>query len=280
MATLRTTLPPINSLVVFEAAARHLNFTRAAGELGVSQAAVSRQVQLLEAHLGAALFERARRRLHLTDDGAAFQRAVNLGLEHIARAAVEIRKAHTSGVVTVSASVTFASYWLMTRLMRFRAANPDIELRLIAASPIRDLGAAGIDLAIRYGAGVWPDADATLLLDNEIWPVCSPRYLQDRAPPRVAADLLNETLLRLARPDRHWVTWDKWFEALGVTGEIARPSVFFDNYLVLLQAALRGEGVALCGARLAEDFVERGELVNPHSARSAPSICSAAATRL
>ena len=263
MPSLRKTLPPVNSLVMFEAAARHLNFTKAADELGVSQAAVSRQIQLLEDHLGASLFHRSPRALQLTADGLRFQRAVALGLEHIATAAVEIRKAHRSGAVAVSASVTFSSYWMMGRLTRFRAIHPEVELRLVAATPLRDLAAQGVDLAIRYGDGAWPDMEATRLFDNVIWPVCSPRYLGARKRLISPEELLDETLLRLARPDRHWVSWETWLKTIGIRGVIQHPGLRFDNYLVLLQAALRGEGVALAGSRLVEDFIQRGELVRP-----------------
>lgn len=273
MPSLRKSLPPVNSLVVFESAARHMNFTKAADELGVSQAAVSRQIQLLEDHLGTLLFQRMPRALQLTTDGAAFQRAVAIGLEHIAKSAADIRHSHRSGAVTVSASVTFSSYWLMTRLMRFRSAHPDVELRLTAASPVRDFAVAGIDLAIRYGTGEWPDVEATRLFDNEIWPVCSPRYLGARKRLVSIEGLLDETLLRLARPDRHWVSWEMWLRAHGIRDDTRHPGIRFDNYLVLLQAALRGEGIALAGARLVEDFIAHGELVRPleaglHSERS------------
>ena len=137
MASLRKALPPVNSLVVFESAARHLNFTHAAEELGVTQAAVSRQIHLLEEHLGAPLFERLPRRLKLTKDGERFWRAVSSGLDHIAGAATDIRRAHAASEVTIATSVTFASYWLMARLMEFRSRHPAVEIRLVAASPVR-----------------------------------------------------------------------------------------------------------------------------------------------
>jgi LysR family glycine cleavage system transcriptional activator len=263
MPRLRKTLPPVNSLVIFESAARHLNFTHAAEELGITQAAVSRQVQLLEDHLGRTLFNRLPRGLQLTTEGARFQRAVTRGLEHIADVAVEIRRTGGPDEITVSTSVTFASYWLMARLMKFRAAHPDVELRLVASRPVHDLAAAGIDLAVRYGSGQWPDVEAIRLFDNEIVPVCAPRYLAGRAPMREPAELLDERLLHLSKFDRNWVTWEAWFRAFGITERPRRRGIGFDNYLVLLQSALRGDGIALCGRRLAEDFITRGDLIRP-----------------
>ncbi len=260
---LRNTLPPTNSLVVFEAAARHRNFTRAAEELDVTQSAVSRQIQLLEDHLGTSLFQRRSRGLELTAEGDRLHRAVAMGLEHIANVAADIRRHRGPGELTISSSVTFAAYWLMARLANFRAAHPEIELRLVASSPVYDLTAAGIDLAIRYGAGEWPGVEAVRLFDDEIWPVCAPRYLQGRSGIPTPGDLLGETLLHLDKFDRNWVTWEAFLATFDVTGKPERRGLTYDNYMVLIQSALRGEGIALCGRRLAEDFIAQGDLVRP-----------------
>ena len=263
MAQLRRQLPPVNSLVVLEAAGRLLNFTRAGEELGLTQSAVSRQIQLLEQYLGAAMFQRHGRNLQLTRDGARLHRAVTMGLGHIADIAVDIRRHRGTGELTVATSVTFANYWLMARLAQFRSQNPEIELRLVASTRRHDLVAAGVDIAIRYGSGRWEGLEAIRLFDNEIWPVCAPSYLAGR--PRLAQvqELLDETLLHLGQFDRNWVTWPAWLAAQGVTAAPRKRGLEFDNYLVLLQAAVRGEGVALCGVRLAEDFIARGDLTRP-----------------
>jgi len=260
---LRRTLPPTNSLVVFEAAARHMNFTRAADELSVTQSAVSRQIQLLEEHLGTALFQRQARGLRLTREGERLHRAVTMGLEHIANVAADIRRQRGPGELTVATSVAFASYWLMARIAKFRAAHPEIELRLVAASPVYDLAAAGIDLAVRYGLGEWPGVEAERLFDDEIWPVCAPKYLASLAHVSGPADLLQGTLLHLSKFDRNWVTWDNFLAAHCVDGGQSAKGLVYDSYLVLIQSALRGEGFALCGRRLAEDFIAQGDLVRP-----------------
>lgn len=263
MASLRATLPPANSLVAFEAAARHLNFTRAAKELNVTQAAVSRQIKVLEDHLGAIVFERLPRGLRLTPQGLRLHQAVTMGLQHIAGTVAEIGRTRRPGGLTVSTSVTFANYWLMSRITKFRAAHPDIDLRLVASAPVHDLAVAGIDVAIRYGSGKWAGVDATRLLDNEVFPVCAPSYVKDRPALTKPADLLNETLLHLVEPDRNWVTWDVWLTALGVTEKPVKRGLEFDNYLILTQAVLDGQGIALGGGRLAEDFLARGALIRP-----------------
>ena len=151
----------------------------------------------------------------------------------------------------------------MARLTQFRSQHPEIELRLVASTKLHDLVAAGVDIAIRYGGGQWEGLEAIRIFDNEIWPVCSPSYLADRGPlPRVEA-LLDETLLHLGQFDRNWVTWQAWLAAQGVKAAPRKRGLEFDNYLVLLQAAVRGEGMALCGRRLAEDFIARGDLLRP-----------------
>ncbi len=265
MLALRRRLPPANSLVVFEAAARHLNFTRAAKELGVTQAAVSRQMQLLEEHLGIQLFQRSPRSLKLTAGGQRLHKAVTMGLEHIAGTAAELRRNGPQADLTVSSSVTFASYWLMSRVAKFRAAHPEIELKLVASAPVSDLASAGVDLAVRYGAGRWPGVRSTRLMDNEIFPVCAPSYRPSGDLSR-PADLLNEVLLHLLEYDRNWVTWEAWLKSFGVEGRPRQRGLTFDNYLVLIQAALDGQGIALGGGRLAEDFIAQGRLVRPIAA--------------
>lgn len=263
MQLLRRKLPPVNSLVVFEAAGRHLNFTRAGGELALTQSAVSRQVQLLEEHLGTALFLRQGRHLSLTRDGVRLHRAVAMGLGHVADVAVDIRRHRGAGELTVASSVSFASYWLVARLAKFRSANPEIELRLVASTRPTDLVAAGVDLAVRYGDGRWEGVEAVRIFDNEIWPVCAPAYLGDRSRFVSVAELLDENLLHLGEFDRNWVTWAAWLKSHGIAQSPVRKALVFDNWLVLLQAALRGEGIALCGRRLAEDFIARGDLLRP-----------------
>ena len=263
MAQLRRRLPPVNSLVVLEAAGRHLNFTRAGEDLALTQSAVSRQIQLLEQHLGAAMFQRQGRHLQLTRDGARLHRAVTMGLDHIADVAVDIRRHRGTGELTVATSVTFASYWLMARLAQFRARHPEVELRLVASTKLHDLVAAGVDIAIRYGSGDWEGLEAIRIFDNEIWPVCAPAYLAGRNSLCRVESLLDETLLHLGQFDRNWVTWQAWLAAQGVRTAPRKRGLEFDNYLVLLQAAVRGEGIALCGGRLAEDFIARGDLVRP-----------------
>jgi LysR family glycine cleavage system transcriptional activator len=128
---------------------------------------------------------------------------------------------------------------------------------------VGDLVAAGIDLAVRYGSGRWPDVQAIHLMDNEIFPVCAPSYLESHKAPHRPRDLLQHVLLHLLEYDRNWVTWQAWLQNQGVEWKPRLKGLAFDNYLVLIQAALDGQGIALGGGRLAEDFIARGTLVRP-----------------
>jgi LysR family glycine cleavage system transcriptional activator len=266
MRRLRDRLPPANSLVVFEAVARHLSFTEASKELLVSQAAVSRQVKLLEDRFGIKLFTRSHRAIDLTPHGVNFHKAVTIGLNHIAHAADSLREEKEVSDVTVSSTVTFASYWLMSRIAKFRTEFPEIDIRLVASAKGGDLSGTGIDLAVRYGRGAWPNVSAELMFVNEIFPVCAPTYLDKNGPIRILPDLLDADLLHLTMFDRNWITWESWLGDFGLTPPPETRGISFDNYMVLIHAAVRGEGIALCGARLAEDLISRGELVRPITA--------------
>jgi LysR family glycine cleavage system transcriptional activator len=266
MRRLRDRLPPANSLVVFEAVARRMSFTEASKELLVSQAAVSRQVKLLEDRFGVALFTRRHRAIELTPHGVNFHKAVTIGLNHIAHAADSLHQEQEISDVTVSSTVTFASYWLMSRIAKFRTKFPEIDIRLVASAKGGDLSGSGIDLAVRYGRGAWPNVSAELMFVNEIFPVCSPSYIEKNGPIKILPDLLEADLLHLTMFDRNWITWESWLGDFGLTPPPENKGISYDNYMVLIHAAVRGEGIALCGARLAEDLISRGELVRPITA--------------
>ena len=256
-------LPPANSLIVFEAVARHQSFTKAATELMVTQAAVSRQIRVAEDALGVKLFNRQHRKIELTQRGMSLFNSISMGFEHIARACDEMRVDKSSADITISSSVTFASSWLMSRIARFRAEFPNIDISLVVSAKVHDLGTTGLDFAIRYGRGTWPNARADFMFSNDIFPVCSPDYYKEHGPMDEASDLYNTTLLKLSRFDRNWIRWNNWFEAFGLEDRADTKTLRYDNYLLLMQAAIRGEGVALSGRRLAEDMIQNNELVRP-----------------
>lgn len=262
MDRLRRELPPATSLVAFEAAARLRNFTKAAAELGVSQAAVSRQVQALEANLGVSLFDRASRPLALTSEGLRLYDAVTTGLRHIAAVARDLRRATAPGTVTVAASVAVTSLWLMPRVAAFRAAHPDIALRVIAADPYTDPTRGEVDLAIRFGRGDWPSLESVPLFDDLVMPVAAPALLRSWPVPATQEALMALPLLHLEDVDPTWISWRAWFARHGVTlSGRPRDAFTFNAYPNMIQAAVDGQGVALGWAHLVRRALQRAELV-------------------
>jgi LysR family glycine cleavage system transcriptional activator len=184
-------LPPLNALPSFEAAARHLRFSRAADELHVTHGAVSRAVRNLEDHLGVRLMIRASRSVRLTPIGASFAAEIRNVLEHLA-AAMSTATGQTSAIVAVSTIDSFAARWLMPRLFRFRRVHGDVDVRVATSERLADFVSDGIDIAIRCGAGKYPGLSAELLMQEDHFPVCSPKLLKGRHPLRKPADLARE----------------------------------------------------------------------------------------
>jgi DNA-binding transcriptional LysR family regulator len=243
-----------------------MSFTKPAGELGVSQAAVSRQIQALERHTGRTMFRRLHRALRLTPEGEQLQAAVTMGLRHIAETAQSLRRVAAGAQVTVSATIAFAALWLMPRIDRFYAAYPDLELRLIASDTPIDLRTENVDIAVFYGDGRWPGLETMALFDEEIFPVCSPDYLAARPGLSGVSDLLTLNLLQQEAAESSWLSWERWFRRMGVVPAGNLPGPRFNNYTIVVQAAQAGQGVALGWRRLLEKQLETGSLVRPIAA--------------
>lgn len=266
MKHLRTKLPPLTALLAFEAAARHGNFTRAATELGVTQAAVSKQIRAAEEFLGVKLFNRANRGIALTPVGRRLESAVASGLDHIAVVVDEIRRPIGPAQVSVTTTIAMASIWLMPRIAAFRAAHPEIDLRIIAADPIFDLAAEGIDIGIRYGMGQWPGVTTVPLFEIELFPICSPGFLERNPAIRTPHDLLKTSLLHIDEPNSQDADWAVWFAALGIVTPPFTGGLRFNNYPLVIQAAIDGQGIALGWGHIIEDLLQSGALVRPINA--------------
>ncbi|SOD94982.1 transcriptional regulator GcvA [Caenispirillum bisanense] len=253
-------LPPLNALRVFEAAARHLSFTKAAEELHVTQAAVSQQVRGLEEQLGVPLFRRLNRALLLTDTGQRYAVAVRGALEQIAEATAALRPAREDdGSMTVSVMPSFAHKWLMPRLGRFLDRHPEISLRVHASFEAVDFDRDRIDCALRQGTGGYDGLYSELLLAEEVTPMCAPAVAARLHDPR---DLLRETLLYDYGAD-----WQDWLAAAGVTGgTLPKGTEFFDSSMAL-QVAMDARGVVLGRTGLAADDLASGRLVAPFPVR-------------
>ncbi|SBV35514.1 HTH-type transcriptional activator AmpR [uncultured Stenotrophomonas sp.] len=246
---------PLNALRAFEAAARHLNFTRAALELCVSQAALSHQIRTLEERLQVTLFHRLPRGVALTDEGAALHPVLTESFDRIGIALDRFTGGRMREVLTVGVVGTFATGWLLPRLPAFAAAHPDIELRLQTHNNRIDLAGEGLDLAIRFGDGDWQGQDCTPIVDALFAPVCAPVLARHLHAPRRLAGM---TLLRSYRNDE----WPRWLQAAGAAGVEARGPVF-DSSLTLASAAASGAGVALLPLRMFEQDLAEGRLLQP-----------------
>ncbi|HXH02644.1 MAG TPA: LysR substrate-binding domain-containing protein [Candidatus Competibacteraceae bacterium] len=254
-------MPPPHYLVVFEAVARHLSLTRAARELGTTQPAVSHQIRQLERHLDAQLFYRAHRGVTLTDHGRRLYEAVQRGFGTILEALTEIRRPAAPGTLNVATDFGFAAFWLLPRLPAFRARYPDIDVRVITAQRAFDIATESIDIAIVFGRPPFPQAIAKPLCSEEVFAVCSPRLLAER-PIRRLEDLRDCPLLQLgSEEETRWYTWSSWFRACGAPLVPRGPMLSFDNYILLIQAAIAGQGVALGWSLLVDELLRVGQLV-------------------
>ena len=251
----------LRTLVVFEAAGRHGRFVAAAQELAMSQAAVSQHVATLEDELGTALFTRGHRGVVLTPTGEALRLAVAEGLRTLQSGVAAARRFAQKRTLQILTDFGFAAWWLMPRIANLSEAAPDVELRLITSQSDNLADNPDFDLAILFGAGDWPGYHAQRLFQEEIYPVCSPAYLGDRPLPR-PEEISRMRLLHLRRPSAlRWFSWDDWFSAMKLPPVSRVHDLMFNNYQLVLQAALQGQGVGLGWTPLIDAMVESKTLM-------------------
>ena len=256
---MRHSLPPLNALRSFDAAARHGSFTRAANELCVTQGAVSHQVKALETELGLKLFNRERNGLVITEVGREYLSVVRDAFDRIALGTERLVSRQRSGVLTVSTSPDFAAKWLVNRLGRFADAHPEIDLRVSATMHHVDFAREDVDLAIRHGIGEWPGLDAVNLCAEELFPVCSPALRSGRRGIHSPEDVLQFPLLHM--DDRR--DWSRWLEIAGAAGEGLLHGPILNHASMLIDAAINGQGIALARTALvAADLID-GRLIRP-----------------
>jgi LysR family glycine cleavage system transcriptional activator len=260
----RRRLPPLNALRAFEAAARHMNFSRAADELSVTPGAVSQQIQNLEAYVGAALFKRTPKGLLLTDAAQTALPALREAFDRLAEAASLLTAADDGRRLTLSAAPSFAAKWLVPRLGRFEAQHPEVDVWLSAGLELTDFASGEIDLAIRYGAGRYPGLEVTRLLGETVAPVASPKLVAD-TPLKELTDLANHVLLHDGSPDADdsCPDWSMWLAARGVRGVDGARGPRFNQSSLVIEAAVNGRGVALAKQTLAQADLDAGRLVAP-----------------
>ena len=258
-------IPPLSAVRVFEAAARHLNFTRAAEELSMTQAAVSYQIRMIEDRLGTSLFVRSGRRVSLSPAGQRLAPQISSAFDMLDDAFGKIRESE-SGVLTISAAPGVAASWLGPRLARFQISKPDIAIRLLATGDLADFSHDEVDVAIRIGKGVWPGLRAIEMFPAEFTPMCSPSFQQRAGPFDEPQQLLD--VLRLNSDD---VWWRSWFDqvAVEIPENFTRKSVHLDSQVIEGMAAIAGEGIAMLTPRFWPYELETGRLVQlfPHVGR-------------
>jgi len=256
-------LPPLSALRAFEVAARLKSFSKAADELSVTPAAISHQIHALEEDLGVRLFDRRSRAVELTPSARLLLPGLSEAFAGIQASVRRLRAHNDTGTLTVTASPSLAAKWLVPRLHRFQEQNPDIDVRISTTDNVVDLTRGDFDLAIRYGAGRYPGLAVELLLNNEVFPACSPRLLAAGPALRAPADLLHHALIHDQAVDRDPLapTWAMWLKAAGVEGAPALPGLTFSVGYMAVDAAIAGHGVALAYSTIAAGDIAAGRLV-------------------
>lgn len=258
-------LPPLDQLEAFEAAARHLSFTRAGDELALTQSAVSRQVAALEAFYGVPLFQRLHRALRLSDEGQLLQRTVVEVLQQLHQASALLRGEARLKTVVVTTTAGFAGLWLIPRLAGFTASRPDVDVRISASNAVVNLNRDGVDVAIRYHTQEGAGAEGVRLFGEVVLPVCSPRLRRDVARPlKQPEDLRHHCLLHMdTGPGSQLLEWPPWLRAMKLEGLKPASVLHFSMYDQMIQAAVNGQGVALGRLPLLNDLLARRKLVAP-----------------
>ncbi len=264
MHRLRSLIPSANYLFCFEAAARRRSFTAAAQELNVSQPAVSKTIRLLEEATGLKLFRRDHTRLELTADGLRLYKETQEAFDHLHMVISSLQKKHSKDVVRVSFSSSFVQLWLLPRLKDFKATHPDVSLRIEESSrDDQDLVEEDIDISARLGNGKWPGIHSWHLAKEEVLPVCSPDYLKEFGPINEPVDLLQHTLLNFEERHRTRLGWREWLERHSVPVARLKQDFVFTDALGSIEAAVRGQGIALGWKHLVNGHLQAGRLVAP-----------------
>ncbi len=258
-------LPPLNALKAFEVAGRHMSFSRAAEELHVTPAAISHQIKALESDLGVKLFRRLNRSLQLTEAGQACLPGLRSAFETLASAIARVGDKEDWNMLTISAPPAFGARWLVPRIVDFRTANPQIQVRIDPAIRSMDPGRDSVDVAIEFSQGHYSSRVAQRLFGQDVFPVCSPELLMGQNPLTTPADLRRHTLIHFDAPtgDPEWPNWETWLSANNIDQIDPNRGPHFTSPNFTTQALLAGHGVALMAELVVESELATGALVKP-----------------
>lgn len=257
----RFELPVMNGLLTFEAAARTGSFTAAAQELHISQPAVSHSIRKLEDAIGVVLFDRQHKGVKVTVAGQQLLEQAGLGLTLIEQALKDVKATKPNQPVSLAVSTATATWWLLPRIARFKLKHPQIELRCITIDDDKDIEQDQVDLAIPLGSGEFSKHRRWPFVNEEIYAVCSPSYLAAQGPITKPADLVHHTLLHLEERYRSRMDWATWLSRFGVSLPKGNKQFRFNDYSIILQAALEGQGIALGWGHLIKAALTQGQLV-------------------
>lgn len=257
----RRLIPSLTALVEFEAVARLNSFTLAANELGVTPAAVSRQIRFLEETLGVSVFHRLHRSIKLTSEGESLYLVVAESMQRIAGVFDRLADGSEERELVLATTAAFSHFRILPKLLELKRIQPQLKLRLATQMFTADLRHNEIDIAVRFGNGTWHDGTSSFLFDEEVFPVCSPDWLRANGSPQSLADLTKAQLIDSDSTSEGWMDWETWFQAAGLQPPRLHYALRCSLYTDAIQAALRWQGVALGWHRLVTELLGTGELV-------------------
>ncbi len=256
-------LPPLDYLLAFESAALNQGFAAASRELNISETAISRKVRLLELHYDVPLFLRGHRSVRLTPQGQTLLDKTRPALDMLRDTSREMLSKHQGNAVTLAATNSVATLWLMPRLRKFSSTNKHLKIRLVASDSDQECLADTMDLCILRGDGNWPGFTAQLLFGETVFPICSSRFLAENPESRSLETLSDHPLIEVSSTHTEWMNWRTWLAHNGVGQADLVQSATFNTYPLAIQAAVDGLGVALGWGHLVDHLLQSGALVRP-----------------
>lgn len=259
----RNLLPPLDYLVAFESAASQESFSAAGRDLNISESAVSRKIRLLEDHFQCALFSRGHRFVKITAKGRKLLEAVQPALNQLVSASQDMATLDGQHTVTLAATNSAASLWLLPRLQKFNEVNTRVNIALVSSDSDEKCMAEDVDLTVLRGEGNWPGYHSKFLFGETVFPVCSPEYRQQNMGSDNIQELSRHPLIEVASDHAEWLNWRKWLQKMNMDDLEIKQSIVVNTYPLAIQAAIDGFGIALGWKYLVDLHLESGRLVRP-----------------